>query len=58
MSSRPALGSTQLPTQWVPEALSPGLKRPGHEAEQSTPANAEVKKISIYTSTPTYAFMA
>jgi hypothetical protein len=30
-SSRPALGSTQLPIQWVLGALSPGIKRPGHE---------------------------
>jgi hypothetical protein len=25
--SRPALGPTQPPVQWVPEVLSPGLKR-------------------------------
>jgi hypothetical protein len=28
-SSRPNLGSTQPPIQWVPGALSPGVKRPG-----------------------------
>jgi hypothetical protein len=28
-SSRPALGSTQPPIQWVPGALFPGVKRPG-----------------------------
>jgi hypothetical protein len=56
-SSRPALGSTKLPTQWVPGALSPGVKRPGCEANQS-PTSAEVKKIWIFTSTPPYAFMA
>jgi hypothetical protein len=27
--SRPALGPTQPPVQWVPEVLSPGLKRGG-----------------------------
>jgi hypothetical protein len=28
-ASRPALGDTQFPVQWVPEALSLGVKRPG-----------------------------
>jgi hypothetical protein len=28
------------------------------EADRSPPANAEVKKIWIYTSTPLYVFMA
>jgi hypothetical protein len=57
-SSRPALGSTQPPIQWVPGALSLGIKRPGREADHSPPASAEVKKIWIYTSTPPYAFIA
>jgi hypothetical protein len=55
-TSRPALGSTQPPIQWVPRALSPGAKRPGREADHSTPASDEVKKMWIYTSTPPYAF--
>jgi hypothetical protein len=38
-SSRSALGSTQPPIEWVPEALSPG-----GEADRSPPATAEVKK--------------
>jgi hypothetical protein len=58
MSSRPAMGSTQPPIQWVPGALSRGVKRPGREADHSPPASAEVKKTWIYTSTPPYAFMA
>jgi hypothetical protein len=33
-SSRSALGSTQPPIQWVSGALSPGVKRPGREADQ------------------------
>jgi hypothetical protein len=57
-SSRPALGITQPPIQWVPGALSPRVKRLGHEADHSLPASAEVKKMWIYTSTPPYAFMA
>jgi hypothetical protein len=56
-SSRPALGTTQPLIQWVPGVLSPGLKRPGREADNSPPTNAEVKKMWIYTSTPPYAFM-
>jgi hypothetical protein len=57
-SSRLALRSTQPPVQWVPGALSPGVKRPGREADHSPPTSAEVKKTWIYTSTPPYAFTA
>jgi hypothetical protein len=32
--SKPGLGSTKPPIQWVPGALSSGLKRPGREAAQ------------------------
>jgi hypothetical protein len=44
--------------QWVPGALSPGVKRQGREADHSPPTSAEVKNTWIYTSTPPYAFMA
>jgi hypothetical protein len=57
-SSRPSLGSTQPPIQWVPGAISPGLKRQGREADHSSPTSAEVKKMWIYTSIPPYAFTA
>jgi hypothetical protein len=57
-SSRPALGSAQPRIQWVPGALSPGLKRPVREADHSPPDSAKVKKMWIYTSTLPYAFMA
>jgi hypothetical protein len=57
-SSRPALGSTQPPIQWVTWALSPGVNRPWREVDHSPPANPEVKKMWIYTSTPSYVFMA
>jgi hypothetical protein len=33
-----------LNMQWVPGALSLGVKRPGREAEQSPPSSAEVKE--------------
>jgi hypothetical protein len=42
--SRPALGPTQPPTQWLEGALSLGLKRPGREADHSPPSSAEIKE--------------
>jgi hypothetical protein len=42
--SRPILGPTQPPVQWVPGLLSPGLKeRPKRDAEHSPPSSAEVE---------------
>jgi hypothetical protein len=58
IASRPALGPTQPPIQWVPGALSLGVKRPGREADHSPPSSAEVKNAWSYTSTPQYVFMA
>jgi hypothetical protein len=57
-SSRPALGPTQPPIQWVPGDLSPGVKREGREADHSPPTSADFNKMWIYTSTPPYAFKA
>jgi hypothetical protein len=54
---RPVLGPTIPHIQWVPGALSPGVKRPGREADHSPPASAVVKKMGIYISTSPYAFM-
>jgi hypothetical protein len=51
-SSRPVLGPTEPPIQWVPRVM-----RPGREADHSPPTSAEVKKTWLYTSTPPYAFM-
>jgi hypothetical protein len=45
-ASRPTLGFTQSPIQWVPGALSPGVKRPGREANHWN-----------YTSIPSHVFM-
>jgi hypothetical protein len=56
-SSRPGLGPTQPPIQWVSEATSE-VKRPGLEAYHSTPTSAEAKKILIHISAPPYAFRA
>jgi hypothetical protein len=52
MSSRPALGSTKPPIQWVRGTLSSEIKRSGREADHSPPTSAEVKNTRIYTSTP------
>jgi hypothetical protein len=43
-ASRPALGPTQPPIHWIPEALSLGVKRPGREVNHSPPSSAEVKE--------------
>jgi hypothetical protein len=51
-TSRTALGTTQPPIQWVPRALSVGVKRPGREADHSPPSSAEVKNAWSYTCTP------
>jgi hypothetical protein len=57
-ASRPVLEPTQPPIEWVPGALSLGVKRPGREADHSPSSSAEVKNAWIYTSTPQYAFVA
>jgi hypothetical protein len=46
------------PIEWVPGALSLGVKRPRGEAEHSPPSSAEVKNAWSYNFTPQYAFMA
>jgi hypothetical protein len=51
-ASRMALGPTQPPIQWVPGALSLGVKQLGCEADRSLPSSAEVKNAWSYTSTP------
>jgi hypothetical protein len=52
-ASRTALGPTQPPIQWVPGALSLGVKRPGSEADHSPPTSAEVKEcMQLYLHSP------
>jgi hypothetical protein len=53
-----ALGPTQSPIQWVPGAVSLGVKRLGREADHSPPSSADVKNAWSYTFTPQYVFMA
>jgi hypothetical protein len=50
--SRPALGPIQARIQCILGTLSPGVMRPGREADYSPPASSKVKKTWIYTSTP------
>lgn len=38
---------TQPPIQLVVRAISPGVKRPGHEASHSPPFIAEVKEVDL-----------
>jgi hypothetical protein len=52
IKSRPPLGLTQSPIQWVPGALFLGVKRPGCEANHSPPCSSEVKNSWRSTSTP------
>jgi hypothetical protein len=48
-ASRTALGPTQPPIQWIPGALSLGVKRPGREADHSSPSSAEVREcVELY----------
>jgi hypothetical protein len=42
-ASRPALGPTQTPIQWVPGSFPGGKARPGRDADHSPPSSAEVK---------------
>jgi hypothetical protein len=52
-ASRTALGPTQPPIQWVPEALSLGAKRPRREADHSPPSSAVVKVcVELYLHSP------
>jgi hypothetical protein len=43
-ASRPTLGLTQPPIQWVPGALLLRVKRQVREADHSPPSSVEVKK--------------
>jgi hypothetical protein len=58
LESKPAVGPIQPPIPRLPDALSPGAKRPGREADLSLPSSAEVKNACNYMSTPPYVLMA
>jgi len=52
-TSRPAIGPTQPPIQWIPGTLTPevGVKQQGYEADHILPTSAKVKNLLNYTST-------
>jgi hypothetical protein len=55
--SGPVLEPSQPPIEWVPGAISLGVKRPGYEADHSPPSSAEVKKgVELYLHSQ-YVFM-
>jgi hypothetical protein len=48
-----ALGPTQPPIQWVPGALSLGVKQLKHEADNSPPSSAKIKEwVELYLHSP------
>ena len=49
--SRPALGPTQPPIQWI-QFLLPGVERPGGGVDHSPHLVPRLKKELIHTSTP------
>jgi hypothetical protein len=53
------IGSEAHPAsiQSVPGEISPGIKRPGLDADHSTPSNTEVKNGEAIRSLPPYVFM-
>jgi hypothetical protein len=51
-ASRPALGPTQPPVQWIPEVLSLEVKRPAIEAGYSLPSSTKVKNAWSCISIP------
>jgi hypothetical protein len=56
-ASRRTLGPIQPPIQWVPRALSAGVKRPEREADHLPPSSAEIKNAWSYICTIQYVFL-
>jgi hypothetical protein len=57
-ASRPAVGPSQPPIQWVQRAVYPGVKRPACEADHSPPSSADVRNGGAIPPLPPYVFMA
>ena len=47
--SRPPLGPTQPPIQWIPDLFPRGVKRPGRGLDHPPASSAEVKeRVELY----------
>jgi hypothetical protein len=57
LKSRPVLGPTQTPIQWILGVASPGVKRPQREGNHSPRSSVELTNLWSSFSTPPYAFM-
>jgi hypothetical protein len=57
-ASRPTLGLTQPPIQWIPGVVFSRVKRPVRKANHSFPSSAEVKNAWSYSCTLPYIFIA
>jgi len=55
-ASRPALSLAHIRIQWIPGALSPGVKRQGRETDLSRPSFAGVKNLSNSASISSYVY--
>jgi hypothetical protein len=55
---RPRTQATEFSYATIKGALSPEVRRTGHEADLSPPNRADIKKTWIYAFTPPYVFMA
>jgi hypothetical protein len=52
--SRPTLGPTLSPIQWILEALSMGVKQAEHQADYSPQFNVKVNNVQSLNSTAPY----
>jgi hypothetical protein len=58
ITSRLALGPTQVSYQMSAGLLSPGIEQPGCKADHLSPTNASIKNTRTYTFTVPYNLMA
>jgi hypothetical protein len=57
-ASRPDLGPTHPPIQWIPGKLAAVEKLSGHDVDHSPTISTEIKNVGSYTSIPQCIFMA